>query len=70
MTLEEFKRNAAEIKRTVCARNDVINIEGGVMEIHAENLDKYLEKYACKNLDDLQDTLYYRCGIFVKIIEE
>ena len=36
---------------------DVINIEGGVMEIHAENLDKYLEKYACKNLDDLQDTL-------------
>lgn len=70
MTLEEFKAQAATIKRTICSRNDVINIEGGLMEIHEENLDKYLEKYACKDLQDLQDTLYYRCGIFVKLIEE
>lgn len=70
MTLEEFKANASAIKKAVCTRDDVINIEGGLMEIHEENLDRYLEKYACKNLQDLQDTLYYRCGIFVKLIEE
>lgn len=70
MTLEEFKRYAADIKRNISQKDDIINIECGIMKIHAENLNKYLEKYACKDLQDLQDTLYYRCGIFVKLIEE
>lgn len=70
MTLEEFKRVATKIKRDISQKDDIINIEHGIMKIHAENLNKYLEKYACKDLQDLQDTLYYRCGIFVKLIEE
>ena len=70
MTLEEFKRVATKIKRSISQKDDIINSERGIMKIHAENLNKYLEKYACKDLQDLQDTLYYRCGIFVKLIEE
>lgn len=70
MTLEEFKTFGSTLKKRIIAPDDVINIDKGLMVIHAQNLNKYLEKYACKNLEDLQDILYYRYGVFVRVIED
>jgi hypothetical protein len=69
MTLEEFKTNANEIKKRVGKRDDIVDIHNGTMIIHIENINKYLEKYCCKNAEDLSDTLYYHYGIFLKIVE-
>lgn len=48
---------------------DQIDIKNGRMTIHKSNINKYLEKYMCKNEDDLSDTLYYNLGVWVKIID-
>ena len=48
---------------------DQIDIKNGQMTIHKSNINKYLEKYMCKNEDDLSDTLYYNLGVWVKIID-
>lgn len=48
---------------------DQIDIKNGHMTIHKSNINKYLEKYMCKNEDDLSDTLYYNLGVWVKIID-
>ena len=69
MTLEEFKAKAADIKAEICNRKDIIDIQNGRMTIYAEHLNKYLEEYCCKDEEDLSDTLYYRHGVFLKIVE-
>lgn len=48
---------------------DTIDFDNGTMTIQKRNLNKYLEKYACKDEDDLKDTLWYNYGIFVRIDE-
>ena len=65
-TLDEFKNF---IKKERNSFKDVIDIKNGNMVIHKSNIDKYLEKYMCKNEDDLCDTLYYSMGVWVKIID-
>lgn len=69
MTLEEFKSNAENIKQELLMRNDIIDKDNGSMIIYSENINKYLEKYMCKNAQDLEDTLWFSYGIYVKIID-
>lgn len=65
-TLESFKDF---VKSEHSKTKDDIDIRNGKMTIHKSNIDKYLEKYMCKNEDDLSDTLYYNLGVWVKIID-
>lgn len=48
--------------------NDKFYPEEGIAVIHQKNLMKYLEKFMCKNLNELSDFLYYKKGIFLKVI--
>lgn len=72
MNLDEFKQlvasnpNFLEIDES---SEDCVDFEHGLATIHRINLNKYLEKYACMSEDDLEDTLYYRYGVFAKIID-
>lgn len=54
-------------RNTVTGRKDFIDLDNGVMRIYSENLNKYLEQYACKDADDLQNTLWYSYGIYCEI---
>lgn len=65
-TLESFK-DFVQSER-LKAKDD-IDIRNGRMIIHKSNINKYLEKYMCKNEDDLFDTLYMSFGIWMKIID-
>ena len=65
-TLEAFK-DFVQSERL--KTKDDIDIRNGRMTIHKSNINKYLEKYMCKNEDDLFDTLYMSFGIWVKIID-
>lgn len=72
LTFEEFKALARtnEFKEKFnTKRTDLIDLDNGVMRIYSENLNKYLEKYACKDAEDLEDTLYYSYGIYCKVID-
>ena len=48
--------------------SDLFDLDNGVAIIHERNLAKYLEKYMCKDQDELSDYLYYNKGIFLKVI--
>ena len=50
-------------------RNDVFDMDNGTAVIRRGNLGKYLEKYSCKDEEDLSDTLWYNYGMFVRIVE-
>jgi len=69
MTFEDFKENAESIKNKLFKRNDIIDFDNGIMTIYAENINKYLEKYICKDAQDLEDTLWLSYGVYVKIID-
>lgn len=47
---------------------DTFDPDNGVAIIHEKNLMAYLEKFMCKNKEELSDFLYYKKGIFLKII--
>lgn len=64
-TLDAFKNYILEQRKN----DDVVDIRNGRMQIHKSNINKYLEEYMCKNEDDLSDTLYYRLGVWLKIID-
>lgn len=70
MNLDEFKElmtNEKEEKDRIIGRCDLIDLDNGVMRIYYEHLDKYLEKYCCKDAQDLQDTLWYSYGVYCQI---
>ena len=72
LTFDEFKVLAKtnEFKEKFNAkRTDLIDFDNGVMRIYSENLNKYLEMYACKDAEDLEDTLYYSYGIYCEVID-
>ena len=71
LSLDAFKSMVSsnnEFKNSLISKNDIIDWDNGTMVIHGENINKYLEQYACKDADDLIDTLWYSYGMFVKII--
>ena len=72
LTLDAFKdllKTDSSFVEKVTNTSDIIDMDNGSMVIHRCNIVKYLEKYMCKNEDDLSDTLWYRYGIFVKVID-
>ena len=72
MTLEEFKQMAASTPNFLGvdkSDEDRVDFEHGTATIHRANLNKYFEEYACRSEDDLEDTLYYRYGVYAKIVD-
>lgn len=70
-TLDSFKEMLKEdkdFKEQIVKKNDFIDLDNGVMRIYSENLNKYLEKYSCKDAEDLENTLWFNYGIFCQVI--
>lgn len=71
MSLDAFKtlvKTNEDFKDAIVGRNDFIDLDNGVMRIYSEHINKYLEKYACKNADELQDALWYGYGVYCQVI--
>ena len=69
---EDFKekiKNDGSFRSKITDRSDVINMDAGTMLIYRENLSKYLEKYMCKDESDLENTLWYNYGVYVKVLD-
>jgi hypothetical protein len=70
---EEFREkfNTDEVFReSITPRpSEVIDLDHGYLSIARENLSKYLERYMCKDEIDLQDTLWYNYGVYVRIFD-
>lgn len=72
LSLDAFKNMVStneEFKTQIIGRQDIVDFEHGIMRICSENINKYLEEYACKDLEDLENTLYYSYGVYCTIIE-
>ena len=71
LSLDAFKSMLSsnnDFKNSLIGKSDIIDWDNGTMMIYNENINKYLEKYACKDANDLIDTLWYSYGMVVKII--
>ena len=72
LTFDAFKdlvANDVSLREKITNTNDIIDMDNGTMVIHRQNISKYLERYMCKDEDDLQDTMWYNYGVFVKLID-
>ena len=72
LTFDAFKdlmANDISFRKEITNTNDIIDMDNGSMVIHKRNISKYLERYMCKDEDDLQDTMWYHYGVFVKVVE-
>ena len=72
LTLDAFKtllKKDEDFRDNITKGSDFVDLDNGVMRIHEQNLNKYLEKYACKDAEDLQNTLWYSYGVFCQVIE-
>lgn len=71
-SLESFKEAVStnvELKNSLSnAESDIFDEQNGVAVINRNNINKYLEKYLCKDEEDLENYLYYHKGIFLKVI--
>ena len=68
-TFKDLVSNDASSRKEITRNSDIIDMDNGTMVIHRQNINKYLERYMCKDEDDLQDTMWYNYGVFVKVIE-
>lgn len=68
-TFKDLVANDASFRKEITRNSDIIDMDNGTMIIHRENISKYLERYMCKDEDDLQDTMWYHYGVFVKVVE-
>lgn len=48
--------------------HDKLDIDNLFLIIHKSNLEKYYNKYKCKNTNDLIDMLWLNYGISVKVV--
>lgn len=72
LTLDAFKalvKSDNSFKEKITNTSDVIDLDNGSMTIHKDNINRYLEKYACKSQEDLENTLWFSYGIFVRVVE-
>lgn len=72
INFEEFKeklKNDNLFRGSITTKSDVVDFDNGIMIISHDNIDKYLERYMCKDEFDLQDTLWYNYGVYVKIVD-
>lgn len=71
LSLEAFKSLIStnkEFKKSF-ERSDAIDFKHGTATLYRENLMRQLEKFCCKNEEELVDTLYYKYGVFAKVID-
>ena len=72
LTFDAFKDlmvNDVSLREEITHTSDIIDLDNGSMVIHKHNISKYLERYMCKDEDDLKDTMWYNYGVFVKVVE-
>lgn len=72
LSLDAFKdalKNNAAMVDGILGTSDTIDFDNGSAIIHRSHINAYLEKYLCKSEEDLEDTLWYNYGVFVKIID-
>lgn len=72
LTLEAFKdlmSTNITLREEITNTSDIIDLDNGSMVIRKHNISKYLERYMCKDEDDLKDTMWYNYGVFVKVVE-
>lgn len=72
INFEEFKeklKNDNLFRGSITTKSDVVDFDNGIMIISHDNINKYLERYMCKDEFDLQDTLWYNYGVYVKIVD-
>ena len=72
LTFDAFKdlmSNDISLREEITNINDIVDMDNGTMVIHRQNINMYLERYMCKDEDDLQDTMWYNYGVFVKVID-
>lgn len=73
MSLDAFKtllKKDETLRDSITEGSDLLDLDNGVMRVHMKNINKYLEKYACKDVKDLSDTLWYSYGVFCQVIED
>lgn len=71
LSLDAFKdlvKEDKEFKRSF-KRNDFIDYANGIGTIYRENLMSELEKFECKNEEELLDSLWYTHGVFAKVVD-
>jgi hypothetical protein len=71
-SLDSFKdavKRDNSFAESIVGKSDSIDYDNGSAIIHRCNLSKYLEKYLCKDEDDLSNTLWYSYGIFVHVVD-
>lgn len=68
-TFKDLVSNDASFRKEITRNSDIIDMDNGTMIIHRQNINKYLERYMCKDEDDLKDTMWYNYGVFVKVVE-
>ena len=68
-TFKDLVANDVSLREKITNTNDIVDMDNGTMVIHRQNISKYLERYMCKDEDDLQDTMWYNYGVFVKVID-
>lgn len=61
--------NDPEFLNELSTSEDVVDLESGLATIHRANLSKYFEEYFCRTEEDLSDILYYRYGVFARIVD-
>jgi hypothetical protein len=71
-SLDSFKEAVTtdeDLANSLIGKSDTIDYDNGSAIIHRCNLNKYLEKYMCKNEDDLSNTMWFSYGIFVHVVD-
>jgi hypothetical protein len=71
-TFDAFKNlivNDVSPREDYVNTTDIIDLDNGSMIIRRHNINKYLERYMCKNEEDLKNSMWYNYGVFVKVIE-
>ena len=71
LTLDGFKelvKTDDDFKQKL-VRHDILDRETGLGIIYRENLMKEMERFMCKDEEDLSNTLYNAYGIFVRIVD-
>ena len=72
MSFDAFKsllKHDTGFRKEMSNEKDFIDMDNGVMRVHTKNLPKYLEKYMCKDADDLCNTMWYSYGVFCQVID-
>lgn len=70
-TLDAFKEAIStdlDFRDGLAGTSDILDFDNGTGLIHKENINRYLEQYACKNAQELSDALWYGYGMYVKIV--